>query len=750
MRCRLLGASVSGRSVEERVSCVAVRNREISVENVNSGVGRRKTWIPWWSSTLVAVALVALTGCAKEQPWNVLLVSFDTTRADHMACYGHPRAMTPNVDRLAAAGTRFDRAYASVPVTLPSHSTIMTGTYPMFHGVRDNGIFVLADRNLTLAEILADAGYQTAAAVGSFPLTAKFGIDQGFDHFDDRVGQRAENFLGEREAPRTRLYFDERPAGLVNEAILPWIREHRDEPFFAWAHYFDPHQPFEPPPPYDQLFASEPYLGEIAYADECLGVLLDELEALGVADRTIVVLVSDHGEGLGDHNELTHSILAYNSTLRVPMVVKIPGGSQRVVESRVGTVDIVPTVLDLLAIELPEEVQGTSRASDLRETGATPPGALYAETLSPRLAHGWGELRALYDGDLKFIFGPRPELFDIADDPQEHRNLVDSRPEDVEMMRAALEEFIEQNRADDIEAAVEMDEETREQLAALGYVQTTADDRLVFEESLTGDGVAPQDRVGDINDLSRAKQLLFQGQSLTARDITQGLLADSPDNPAYLELLAMAEIQLGRFDEALAVLRSMGDYVQGGEVTKGLMIRLGTVFLFQGDAVSALEMAEQSLEIDPQPEAFYLQAMAYSRLDRDADELRALQAALEVDPDFTPARTNLAIRQAQQGDRESARSNFELAAASQPYDARIVYNYGAFLVESGDLEGAAVRFNRATELRPRYLQAWYALAAVSADLGRWERVREIGVLLDERAPESRETAMVRELQEEAS
>jgi len=724
----------------ERIDATMTENQGEVI--VRRGLGHR-LW-------MLAMGVVFLSGCSKEPPWNVLVVSFDTTRADHMASYGHPRADTPNVDRLAAEGTRFDRAYASVPVTLPSHSTILTGTYPMFHGVRDNGVFVLADRNLTLAEILASAGYRTAAAVGSFPLTAKFGIDQGFDFFDDRVAQRAEDFLGERALPRSRLYFDERPAGLVNEALLPWLRENHDAPFFAWAHYFDPHQPFEPPPPYDQLFASDPYLGEIAYADECLGVLLDELETLGVADRTLVVMVSDHGEGLGDHNELTHSVLTYNSTLRVPLVIRIPGGTPRVVESRVGTVDIVPTVLDLLGIEIPEVVQGTSRAPDIRGSGTTLPGPLYAETLSPRIAHGWGELRVLFEDDLKFIFGPRPELFDLSVDPDEHHDLTGARPEVAERMRDKLEAFVEAHSSDSVEAAVEMDESTRQQLAALGYLQTNADSELEIEEILRDDGVPPQDRVSDINRLSRAKQLLFQRQSLVARDAALDLLAADPDNPAYLEMLAMAELQLGRYDESLKVLRSMRDYVQSGEVAKGLMLQLGTVLLYQGDREAALEMARKSIEIDAQPEAFYLEAMALASLERRQEELAALQAALEVDPDFAPARTNLAIRMAQNGDRESARTNFELAVRSQPYDPRIVYNYGTFLVESGDLEGAAHHFERATELGPRYLSAQYALAVVSADLGRWDRVREIAGFLDQRAPESREAGMVRALLEEVS
>jgi arylsulfatase A-like enzyme/Flp pilus assembly protein TadD len=723
---------------------------DVRVNTMKIGSVLKLNRTSWRRLALVVLTLVAATACTREQRWNVLVVSFDTTRADHLACYGHTRARTPNVDRLAANGTRFGSAYTAVPITAPSHSTIFTGTYPVYHGVRDNGIFVLAERNQTLAEILSEAGYATAAAVGSFPVTSKFGLDQGFDFFDDRVAQLGQDFLGERSLPKTRLYFDERPAGLVNEAILPWLREHHEEPFFVWAHYFDPHQPFEPPPPYDQLFASDPYLGEIAYADECLGVILDELETLGVADRTVVVFVSDHGEGLGDHNESTHSVLTYNSTLRVPLVIRIPGGAERVIDTRVGTVDIVPTVLDLLGMEIPDVVQGTSRAVDVRGTGVTPPGVLYAETLSPRISQGWGELRVIFDDDLKFIFGPRPELYDLAEDPNEYFDLIAERPNDAERLMADLQRFIEDNAAEDLEDAVEMDEATREQLAALGYLHTTTGNDVEIDERLRGDGDPPQDRVGDINNLSLAKQLIFSKRSLAAHHAAMELLDGDPSNPAYLELLAMAELQLGRFDETLAVLRRMEDFVQDGEVTRRLMIQVGTVFLFQGNADTALEMAGRAIEIDATADAFFLEAMAYSSLDRRDDELIALEAALVADSDFVAARINLAIRQAAAGDREAAGLNFGRAIRTQPYNPRAAFNYGAFLVESGDYEGAADRFERAVTLAPQYLKAQVALAAVASDLGRWERVREISRFLDARVPESGEAATVRGFIEEAS
>ncbi|MEM6456594.1 MAG: sulfatase, partial [Acidobacteriota bacterium] len=312
-----------------------------------------------------AAGLVAL-GCAPAPPpaWNVLIVTFDTTRADHLGAYGHRGARTPVVDGLAADGVLFEHTYATVPITLPSHTTIMTGKVPLTHGVRDNGLFTVGAEQETLAEILGARGYRTAAAIGAFPLTAQFGLDQGFELYDDHVSADFEDLYGDRVVPKAELFFDERKAARVNEAALPWLEENADAPFFLWLHYFDPHYPHDPPPPYDQLFAHEPYDGEIAYADESLGVMLDHLERLGVRDRTLVVFTADHGEGRGEHNESTHSMLVYNSTMRVPLIVAVPGGQPagRRVDERVSTVDILPTVLDLLGIAPPAECRPSTHA----------------------------------------------------------------------------------------------------------------------------------------------------------------------------------------------------------------------------------------------------------------------------------------------------------------------------------------------------------------------------------------------------
>ena len=297
----------------------------------------------------LCLAVVVCLGCRKPPPpRNVLLVTFDTTRADYLGCYGRRTARTPTLDGLAARGVLFEQCRTAAPITMPSHSTMMTGLYPLAHGVRDNGLFRLPESRTTLAEILKARGYATAAATGSFVLDRRFGLSQGFDLYEDRIRRAYENFWGERASPKNTLFFDERPAEQVNAAILPWLRQNRDKPFFVWLHYWDPHQPHIPPAPYSEVFATDLYQGEISYADAALGQVLGELKAGGVADRTVVVMTADHGEGLDEHNENTHSLLCYDTTLHVPLIVAGPGvAAGKRVRERVGTVDILPTVLEL-------------------------------------------------------------------------------------------------------------------------------------------------------------------------------------------------------------------------------------------------------------------------------------------------------------------------------------------------------------------------------------------------------------------
>ncbi len=704
---------------------------------------------------IVLLTFALLAGCQRGERWNVLVVTFDTTRADHLGCYGHDGVRTPALDALASEGVLFEQAVAPAPITLPSHSSLMTGKVPFAHGVRDNGLFALGDEQTTLAEILRDAGYRTAAAVGSFPLTARFGIGQGFELFDDHLTGRYEDLYGERAFPKDRFFFDERKAARVNEAVLPWLEEHHRDPFFLWLHYFDPHHPHEPPPPYDQLYAHDLYLGEIAYADESLGTLLAELERLGALDRTLVVFTSDHGEGRGEHDESTHSMLLYESTLRVPLIVKVPGGraGERVAR-RVGTVDVVPTVLDLLGLAPPAGIQGRSLRPELEGGSGEPRArAYYAETLSPRLSRNWGELRALFAGDVKYVHGPRPELFDLSADPRELTDLSADRPEVAATLRGQLERYLAEHAVEGLDSSVEVDPETARRLAALGYLQGDGERIGPLEETLREDGDPPQDHAGILTIYSQAKNLLFRDRPLEAHEFIRGLLLSDPDNPHYLVLLAHAELKLGRSEEALAILERLersalvppeGDKWTGPPPEEILTMAAG-ILLRRGEIDLAYEKYRQAEALAATAAGSYRLARIHARRGETYDQVRFLEQALELDPAFVPARLDLAIRHAVAGELAEAEAHFSRALDDHPYFARTFYNYGTFLVQSGRSAEAAGYFRRATELEPAYLQAHYALFEVHLGLGEADAALERFEILERLAPASRETRLALDL-----
>jgi arylsulfatase A-like enzyme/Tfp pilus assembly protein PilF len=697
-------------------------------------------------SALLLLLLAAAGGCRREKPWNVLLVTFDTTRADRIGCYGNQRISTPTLDGLAADGVRFANAFSAVPITAPSHTTILTGRYPMAHGVRDNGLFVLAEEQTTLAEILHAAGYATGAAVGAYPVTARFGLDQGFDLFDDHLSGIFEDYLGNR-GPKERLYFDERRAAQVDEAIIPWLSEHHEGPFFAWVHYFDPHQPFEPPSPYDQLYADDLYNGEIAYADSRLGFLLAHLEKLGALDHTLVVMTADHGEGRGDHNELTHALLAYNSTLHVPLIIRPPAGAApagEVVDRHVGTVDVLPTVLELLGIEPPEGLQGRSLVPLWGEEAGRPgrPPVLYAENLSPRLTHGWGELRVLFDGPLKYIHGPRPELYDLSADPDELHDLSAERSEDSERMRRNLQIFIDRHTVAGATSAQDLDAEVRARLESLGYLQSAGTAGQEIAEKLTREGQPPQDRVQDLNDMSAAKQLLFAGQFTRALQYTERLTRDDPHSPMYLELHASALSGIGRLEEAREAVERLGEE---GNVPDYLMLRLAGRRFEAGQQQQAVDDLRRHFERTPSAAGASLLAGLYRRLGEGEAARRYTEQALEIEPRYVPARIDRAIARAGAGDEEGAEADFRQALEDAPYFAGGHYNYGTFLLQTGRYEEAGGHFRRTLDLAPTHVKAHLALVATSLTLGERERAEEAYARLLELAPRSVEAETAAEL-----
>ncbi|MFQ5791363.1 MAG: sulfatase, partial [Acidobacteriota bacterium] len=381
------------------------------------------------------VLLAAFAGCTPRSapPVNVLLITIDTLRADRVGCYGYAAPTTPHIDSMAEEGVVFEKAIAQAPVTLPSHASLLTGTYPPTHGVRDNVTYQLSEASLTLAEVLEKQGYETAAFIGAFPLHRRFGLGQGFSHYDDRVGSQREAAAG---------FFAERRAEAVVDAALEGLGRVKSRPFFYWVHLFDPHVPYDPPSPVRERFRDS-YDGEVAYVDSQVGRLLQGLERARLSDETLIVLTSDHGESLGDHGERTHGFFIYDTTMHVPLILRHPSlGRPRRVDGQVRSVDIMPTVLDLLQVPVPREVQGESLRPALAGEPFDRPA--YTESYVPLVNFHWSPLRGLRYQGWKYIEAPRPELYDLSRDPDEEDNRFEAEPERAASLRRKL--FAMENR----------------------------------------------------------------------------------------------------------------------------------------------------------------------------------------------------------------------------------------------------------------------------------------------------------------
>ncbi|RMF85307.1 MAG: hypothetical protein D6744_01615, partial [Planctomycetota bacterium] len=394
--------------------------------------------VGWCSATLLAQTPPSAPSPAaageRDRPLSVLLISMDTTRADHLGCYGHPANPTPNIDAVAKQGALFEHCYSPAPITLPSHSSMFTSTLPFVHGVRDNGVYRLRPENLTITEVLKQQGYATAAVVGAFVLDRAFGLSQGFDEYDD---VRRVDVGG---TDRSRI----RDADEVTDRALALLEKIGSQRFFLFVHYFDPHERYEPPPRWAGKF-DDPYLEEIAFVDEQIGRLLAGLEKAGLSDRTLVVITADHGEGRGDHDESTHGYFVYDSTLRVPLILRAPRGvpAGRRISAQVRLIDLAPTILELTGAGRLPQAQGASFVSLLQGvvTGDVPRPS-YGESFFPRTYLKFSQLRSLRADGWKFIHADPPELYHVVEDPGETRNLASENVERVKQMRSALRRMI--------------------------------------------------------------------------------------------------------------------------------------------------------------------------------------------------------------------------------------------------------------------------------------------------------------------
>ena len=599
----------------------------------------------WTLSVFLAVLSAACgrkTGPAPEntpaRPRNLLLVTIDTLRADRLGCYGYAKAETPHLDALPRRGALFENAVAQAPLTAPSHASMMTGLYPTAHKVRDTGGFVLAGSQ-TLAGVLQRQGFDTAAFVGASVLKKRFGLGQGFAVYDDEMPDPGRG--GEAQ----------RRAGEVVDRALRWLDAQSGKPFFLWVHVYDPHLPYDPPPPFRENFKGRPYDGEIAYTDRELGRLLDAVAKK--SPDTLTAVLSDHGEAFSEHGEYAHGVFLYDTTLRIAFLMSGPGVPAGLrVKPQARTIDLLPTVLELMGIPAPQGLQGTSLAPAFH--GKELPAAWsYVESLFPKLNMGWAELRGVRTGRWKYVRAPKPELYDLAQDPGETTNVIAAHPAEVRDLEAQLSSVA---GGDQKIRTAASDPRTMQQLKSLGYLGGSS--QREFE--LTGKGIDPKDRTEVLRLLHFA--VYADGGAPLARQLLllRQAVALDPANPSLYAHLGEVYGKLNRPGDELKLYQ---DAIRNGVRIAGLYSRLGQMYLRQGNKGEAIANFESAAQLNPYDyDSLENLAVAYRDSGRMGDAEAVLKLILGSGEEYAPAYNEMGMLCFMKGDRAAAQGYFEKAA----------------------------------------------------------------------------------------
>jgi arylsulfatase A-like enzyme/Tfp pilus assembly protein PilF len=679
------------------------------------GAARRARLWPLAVGAAVAAAAVAIAlrrGAGAPAPAaarrdNVLLVTLDTTRADHLGCYGRVQARTRHLDRLAAEGVRFAAAYSPAPITLPAHASILTALYPTAHGVRNNGNFYLPERFETLATVLRAQGYRTAAFVSSFILDRRYGLARGFETYDDAMGgarTQVVSLEAERRGDRTAL---------VLSRWLDGYAARRDAPFFVWLHLYDPHEPYRPPSPFREAFPDSPYDGEVAFDDAVFASIRDKLDQLGLLDGTIVAVIGDHGESLGDHGEETHSMFVYESAIHVPLILWRPGriAAGRVVTDLVRATDLAPTLLELVGAPPLVSAHGRSLVP-LLEGRPLPARPVYAETLLPLLYMNWAPLHAIRDERYKLIDAPRPELYDLLRDPGEKDNRYEAEPSRAAALHQAI--AAETGGGEGAMSAGRLDQETVEKLAALGYVGAG-----VHPESAPRAAQKdPKDVIGVFNRLRRANSAVRDRRFDEALPILREVIAADPANAFARVVLGSAYMGMGRYDEAIRWFQSYVELVPSSSYAHQWM---AICHLRQGRRDEALREAAAALAIDPRfSDALILRGGVLAARGDHAAAVAELRKAVAIDPAKAMVRLDLAKVLAEAGRAGEAEAEYREILRGQPDDPAALTGLGVLQAQEGKLPEAADSLSHALRADPNQDGTRFDLARILERQGRRE------------------------------
>jgi len=645
---------------------------------------RGRLWVFVTLSFFNVVAARPGLGAEGAKP-NVVVITIDTLRADHLGCYGDRSIQTPNIDALSRSSARFTRAFTPVPITLPAHTALFTGSFPMATGMHDFSGNKLPASAVTLAKVLHDHGYSTAAFLGAAVLDSRFGLNQGFDTYFDHF-----DFSRLDEA---NLDLMERRGDQVMDNALAWLKTNPRQPFFLWVHLYDPHYPYTPPEPYASRYRAQPYDGEIAFADAQVGRLIAFLRDAVVYANALLVLAGDHGEGLGEHGEKTHGFFVYSSTLHVPLLVKVPGVAPRTIETEVSLVDVMPTVLQALRLPVPSSVQGRGLLSEVVGRPSASTSNLYAETYLPLLHFRWSQLRALESGGMKYIEAPRPELYDTRVDPQETKNLLQGNQAVAHEMHDRLQNLLRRYTPASGGGAKETeltDPALADRLRSLGYVAISAG---AFSDAGGKPLPDPKDRIQVYELFSAAMADGQHGRYPESLEKLHEAEKTEPSSVPIRYLQALNYYHLKNFPRAIEGFKSTLELDPKFALAT---YYLGVSFAQAGSYQQAIENFEKALQLDPTnfSAAFDLGA-AYLRENRVDDAVQAFQHSIKINPDNAAAYEALGEVYLYQKRFDEALKVLEHAVTLAPHMQKAHYQLGRAYEAKGLHTQAQEEFRRA-------------------------------------------------------